>query len=130
MSFERGLLGFLAVFVVVAGIGCLLAPGSFAQQAGFSLNSSALTEIRAFYGGLQLGIAGFLIWCLRDPGRTSTGLLLGGLAVGGAGLGRVVGMAIDEVSTTHHLANLGIESATVAVVVVALKRLAKTESAA
>lgn len=122
MSFERVLLAVLTGFVLLAGVGCLAAPGLFAQQAGFQATPSALTEIRAFYGGLQLGIGLFLVWCLCAPSRTSQGLALVGLAVGGAGLARLFGILFDHAPTSHHLANLGIEVATVVLVAIALLR--------
>lgn len=122
MSFDRVLLGILAAFVLLAGLGSLLAPASFAEQAGYATVPSALTEVRAFYGGLQLGIALFLVWCLGTPARTTQGLLLSGLAVGGAGLARALGMLIDETASSHHLLNLGIEAVTVALVAAALLR--------
>lgn len=123
MSFERLLLAVLAAFVLLAGVGCLVAPALFAQQAEFQTAPSALAEIRAFYGGLQLGIGFFLVLCLRTPSRTSLGLLLVGLAVGGAGLGRLFGILLDGAPTPHHLSNLGIEVATVVLVAIALSRL-------
>jgi hypothetical protein len=122
MSFERILLAVLAAFVLLAGLGCLLAPSLFAQQAQFQTAPSALAEIRAFYGGLQLGIGLFLLWCLRTTSRTSQGLMLVGLAVGGAGLARIFGILIDHAPTSHHLANLGIEVVTVVLVAIALSR--------
>ncbi len=122
MSFERILLAVLAAFVLLAGVGCLVAPSLFAQQAQFQTTPSALTEIRAFYGGLQFGIGLFLVWCLRVPDRTSQGLLLGGLAVGGAGLARIFGVLLDQAPTSHHLVNLGIEAVTVLLVAIALSR--------
>ena len=123
MSFERILLGFLTAFVLVAAIGCLLAPSLFAQQAEIVATPSALTEIRAFYGGLQLGIGFYLVWCLRSRARTAQGLVLVGLAVGAAGVARAFGVVIDGAPTAHHLANLGIEAATVALVAIALTRM-------
>ena len=122
MSFERVLLAVLAAFVLLAGVGCLVAPSLFAQQAQFQSSPSALTEIRAFYGGLQFGIGLFLLWCLRTPSRTSQGLLLVGLAVGGAGLARMFGIFFDHAPTSHHVANLGIEAVTVVLVAIALSR--------
>jgi Domain of unknown function (DUF4345) len=123
VSFEGVVLAVLTAFVFLAGIGCLAAPALFAQQAQFQTTPSAMAEIRAFYGGLQLGIGFFLVWCLRAPSRTFQGLLLVGLAVGGAGLARLFGILLDRAPTSHHLANLGIEVATVACVAIALSRL-------
>jgi uncharacterized membrane protein YedE/YeeE len=130
MSFERILLGVLAAFVLLAGAGCLVAPSLFAQQAQFQTNPSALTEIRAFYGGLQFGIGLFLVWCLRTPSRTYQGLLLAGLAVGGTGLARIFGILFDHVPTSHHLANLGIELVTVVLVAIALSMIRRQPTGA
>jgi hypothetical protein len=122
MAFNRFLLLLLTTFVLLAGIGCLIAPAVFAEQAEFSTTASALTEIRAFYGGLQIGIGLFLVWCLRASDRISLGLALGGVAVGCTGLARLFGIIIDQAPTAHHLANLGIEAVTVLLVAVALLR--------
>ena len=123
MSFDRVLLVALTTFVLLAGVGCLVAPAAFAQQAEFSTTPSALAEIRAFYGGLQLGIGLYLVWCLRLPDRTFQGLLLGGLAVGGAGIARTFGILFDRAPTSHHLLNLGVEVVTVLLVAIARSRI-------
>jgi len=122
VSLDRAVLAVSAAFVLLAGFGCLVAPGGFAQQVGFQTAPSSLTEVRAFYGGLQIGIGVFLVWCLRRPPHVSLALLLVALAVGGAGLARAFGMLFDHTPTTHHLTNLGIEIATVVLVVFALVR--------
>lgn len=129
MLYERVLLGVLSAFVLVSGLGSLVAPALLAHQAGFGPDptAGALTEIRAFYGGLQLGIGLFLVWCLRAPSRTSVGLLLIGFAVGGAGLARFFGVFFDRADTAHHLANLGVEVVTVVLVAVALARAHRRE---
>lgn len=130
MSFERVLVAASAALVLLAGFGCLAAPTLFAQQAGFQITPGALTEIRAFYGGLQIGIGLFLLWCLRTPSRTFGGLLLVGLAVGGAGLARLFGILFDRDPTSHHLMNLGVEIITVALVAIAFLRLRRRRAAA
>ncbi len=122
MSFARVVLALSSAFVLLAGVACLVAPESFTQQAGLPATASALTEIRAFYGGLQVGIGCFLIWCVRQRALTLAGLLLVGLAVGGAGIARAFGMLIDGAPTTFHLTNFAIEVVTVAVVAVAVSR--------
>jgi len=128
MTFDRVLLVFLSAFVLFAGAGCLLAPAVFAEQARFSTSPSALTEIRASYGGLQIGIGLFLVWCLRASDRVSMGLALGGVAVGCTGLARLFGIVLDHAPTSHHLANLGIEVVTVVLVAIALSRAHRRRS--
>ena len=122
MSFDRVVLALNAAFVLLAGLACVLWPASLAQQAGLSVTPSTLTEIRAFYGGLQVGTGCFLFWCIRGQETTFAGLLLVALGVGGAGMARVLGMLVDREATAFHLTNLAIEVVTVAVVAVALWR--------
>ncbi len=122
MSLDRVVLALSSAFVLLAGVACIVAPASFAQQAGLSTAPSALTEIRAFYGGLQVGIGCFLIWCIRQRTLTFAGLLLVAFAVGGAGIARVLGMLIDQAPTLFHLTNLAVEVATVALVAAAVSR--------
>ncbi len=122
MSLDRVVLALCAAFVLLAGVACVVAPASFAQQAGLSATPSALTEIRAFYGGLQIGVGCFLIWCIRQRTLTFAGLLLVAFAVGGAGMARVLGMLTDQAPTAFHLTNLAVEVTTVAVVAVAVSR--------
>ncbi len=122
MSLDRVVLALSSAFVLLAGVACVVAPASFAQQAGLSAAPSALTEIRAFYGGLQVGIGCFLIWCIRQRTLIFAGLLLVAFVVGGAGIARVLGMLIDQAPTAFHLANLAVEVATVALVAAAVSR--------
>ena len=122
MTFDRVVLALNAAFVFVTGIGCIVVPASVAQQAGLSMAPSALTEIRAFYGGILVGTGCFLVWCLRRPTRTFAGLLMVLLTVGGAGMARILGMLIDRAPTAYHLTNLGVEITTVTLVAVAITR--------
>ena len=116
MSFDRGALAILTAVVLLSGLGSVVAPSSLTQQAGLVATPSGLTEIRAFYGGLQIGVGLFLLWCLRQQAMIPAGLLLVGLAVGGAGIARVLGMAVDGEPTRFHLVNLAVEIGTVSLV--------------
>lgn len=122
MSFDRGVVTFLALFVTLAGFASLAAPASLAEQVGWSTGRAGLTEIRAFYGGLQVGLGVFLVWCTRRRERLMAGLLVAGLAVGGIGAARVVGLLLDRAPTSYHLANLAVEIATVVLVAVAVSK--------
>jgi len=122
MSFERVVLALNAAFVLFSGVSCLFGPASLAQQAGLSVVPRALTEIRAIYGGLNIGLGSFLIWCLRHRELTFAGLLAVAFGVGGVGVARVFGMLMDRDPTAFHLMNLAIEVTTVSVVAVALSR--------
>jgi hypothetical protein len=123
MSIDRLVLGLSSAFLLVAGVACVVSPASFAEQAGLSTAPSALTEIRAFYGGIEIGLGCFLIWCLRHRTLTEAGLVLVALTVGSAGIGRFLGMLIDRQINSYHLVNLAVEITTVALVIVAFTRL-------
>jgi hypothetical protein len=123
MSLDRAVLGFSAAFALLTGVGCIVSPESLAQQAGLSAAPNALTEIRAFHGGTLVGMGCFLFWCFRRRDLTDAGLLLVGLGVGGAGVGRALGMLVDRAPTAYHLTNLGVEVVTVALVAISLARL-------
>ncbi|MCB9672535.1 MAG: DUF4345 family protein [Alphaproteobacteria bacterium] len=51
-------------------------------------------EIRAMYGGLELGMGAFLVWCGLDDARARTGLVACLLTLGGLGLARLASWAL------------------------------------
>jgi hypothetical protein len=55
----------------------------------------AATEIRAFYGGLELGVGLAVLWCALRQARWKDGLALTALAFGGIGLARLFGMIVE-----------------------------------
>lgn len=59
-----------------------------------------LTEIRAFYGGIELGIAAAMVWLWIRGDRVAS-LVIGGLPLAAAASVRVIGMLVDEVSSLH-----------------------------
>jgi len=88
-------LGLIAVMSVVFGVIYLVAPYSMTNPMGFGqLAPSALTDVRATYGGLQIGMGLFLFWCLT-PARMRAGLLFTLLSVGALAICRGIGLVID-----------------------------------
>ena len=71
--------------------------GAFQMPAG---TAGMLIEIRAFYGGIELGIAATML-LLWHRGDRFAALLAGGLPLAGAASVRIVSMLIDEVSSLH-----------------------------
>lgn len=64
MRLARGVLVLGAVVFAGIGIGCVLFPAELLGAVDVRLPSAvARTEIRAFYGGLELGVAAFLVIC-------------------------------------------------------------------
>ena len=58
------------------------------------------TEIRAFYGGLEIGIGSYLLWACRSEERVQQGLVAALFCVAFTGLGRFLGIAMEGFSTT------------------------------
>lgn len=96
----------IAIFITAltwTGFACYLGSKPAALLSSFGVEQSTtamLTEIRAFYGGVELAIAVcmILLWRLGDL-RAS--LLVGALPLLGSVSGRVVGLVLDEFSLLH-----------------------------
>jgi len=77
------------------------APGALLTAFEIETSTPAmLTEIRAFYGGVELAIAVAMILLWRR-GQWSAALLVGGLPLFGAASGRCIGMILDGFSPMH-----------------------------
>ena len=76
MSYGRILLWSLGLMLVGFGLAYLLSPVSMAALTGVSASTpAATTDIRATYGGYQLGVGAFLLWSALAPDRIPSGLL-------------------------------------------------------
>lgn len=85
----------LSAFLFLAfGAGCLVYPELLAQL-GLPVQPVWRTEIRAFYGGLEIGLAAFLILCTRRPIWVLPGLLASALILGAVGTARLLGIVLD-----------------------------------
>ena len=74
----------------------LAAPTLMTRPLGIEpISASGFTDLRATYGGFQLAMAGFLIWCLRDADRVATGLVAFAFLVGGLAVCRSIGLLVD-----------------------------------
>jgi hypothetical protein len=74
--FVNAVIGFISLLDPVAFLG--------AVQIGVTEPGGAI-ELRAMYGGLQLGLAAFVFWCLRDEKRWHSGAMLMVLMLAGLG---------------------------------------------
>ena len=78
---------------IFAGVGLwtLVDPvGALAPVGVAVLDDRGIVELRAMYGGMELGMATFLAWTLSTSERTRTGLVAACLSIGGLGLVRLV----------------------------------------
>ncbi len=87
-------LGFVAFGVIFLCWPDMVMPGGGIQ----AMQAQAQVEIRAMYGGLELGIGILLLTCF-SPGRQRFGLQLSLASYGGLGLARALSMLVVGVTT-------------------------------
>ena len=82
-----------AVILSVYAISFLIFPELLGQLVGFTHHSpNTLVEVTAFYGGLELGLAIFLLWSAADKNRMHIALMMIFFIFLAAGIARLVGI--------------------------------------
>jgi len=98
----------IASILLVFGFIYLLNPALLAGQAGLSADGSGLTDIRATYGGFQIGFALFLFWASGSEHMHAA--LVATLTVfASVGAGRFLGVLIDGELSGFNQIGLGFE---------------------
>ncbi len=94
--------GLTLAVLVLAGLGFLgfglaivAAPAAVLEPVGISGSAAGLVELRAFYGGLELGLAAFLLACAARPDWREPGLWLVALSNGGIAATRLLGIGLS-----------------------------------
>ncbi len=96
----------VVIFITVAawaGFATWFGTAPAALLSAFGVENSTpamLTEVRAFYGGVEIAIAIAMIVLWRRD-QLFAALLIGGLPLLGAACGRCLGLAIDGFSAMH-----------------------------
>lgn len=114
----RLFLGFSALVWLPYGIFCIFQPSFLAVAAGVVANSAtAVTEIRAMYGGLEAGIGALCLGALWRPVLVRPALLTLCFVCAGLALTRSAGLFIDSSASAYTFGALAIEipSAVIAV---------------
>ena len=79
MGFARAVLGVSGLLFAAIGMVFLVDPLPWAAKVDLVMpTSTAVTDIRAVYGGLDLGLGSFLIWCVCHIQRVKLGLVFMG----------------------------------------------------
>lgn len=113
----------MGVSTFLFGVGYLFAPVKMLEPMGFAaLQASALTDIRATYGGLQIGCGLFLLYCLA-PARLRMGLAFSVLSIAAVAGSRLIGLAIDRDVTQTLQITAGLEVALAIVALILLVRM-------
>jgi Domain of unknown function (DUF4345) len=82
-------LGFLGF-----GLAIVAAPEAVLAPVGISGTTAGIIELRAFYGGLELGLAAFLFACAAKPAWREPGLWSVALGNGGIAAARLLGIGL------------------------------------
>ena len=110
MSVPRILILLSAAAFAGFGVWFLAAPSALEDFASIGLSDpAARAEIRAMYGGLELGLAAFFRWCALSEQRYEAGLTASALAFLGLAIARLAGMALDSAFTAMHLSVFAVE---------------------
>ena len=111
------------------GVLFMLDPARLAGTVELGTSPFQTIELRAMYGGLEIGVALFLLWCAASPQRVALGLWFSLFAYGGLGLGRLAGVLLSGVAGGPHWTLIAIEAVAVVLSLVGLSILRKQEAA-
>jgi uncharacterized membrane protein len=124
MKLARGLVLASAVIFVAVGAGFLIVPKQYANILEISLPTAmARTDVRATYGGLELGFGIFLILCTVRREWIRPGLWALALTVSGFATGRLFGFLAEGTINNFMLFFLVLELAVALLAVFLLRRL-------
>jgi len=95
-SVAKVFIGFVAVMFAMFGAIYLVSPKMLSELAGLQANASGLTDIRATYGGFQIGFAAYLagLGLVRNNHRSALLAII--LVVGSVWLCRLIGVLWEQ----------------------------------
>jgi hypothetical protein len=126
MRWVRPYLVLFGIATAALGLIYAVAPDLFTDPTGFGeLVAEAKTDLRATYGGFQIGLGALLVWSGLDDARHRTGLLLISVLVSAVALARAYGIVVDDAATPGMVGALTFEVTVSAVSWFALSRLGR-----
>ncbi|MDG2332666.1 MAG: DUF4345 family protein [Myxococcota bacterium] len=130
MLLARILLWMNGASFLLYGLACLASPQLVAGYAGMELpGASAMTEVAAMYGGLQIGVGGFFIYHGLREERFQPGLMLMFVMLGSLALARTLGLLLYGMSS-YNLGATVYESLTALLALFAMRLIAANRSEA
>lgn len=94
MSNEKWIFAATATGFAGFGIALLIFPGLLGVVGIKELSRSGEVEIRAVYGGLQIGLGLFFLLAFNRPRWARAGLVVQICSVGGLAIGRIFGLLV------------------------------------
>lgn len=85
----------IAAILLVFGLIYLLNPMLLAGKAEISAAASGVTDIRATYGGFQIGFGVFLFWACSQATQVKAALVATMIIFASVGLSRFFGTVVD-----------------------------------
>ena len=102
MTFWRLVLAGLGLGYAGFGFAFLFSPSELAAFLSLTFSEpSARTDFRAMYGGLEIGLGGFMLACALRREFVRIGLFAGACATAGMATARTVGMMLDGVALSQ-----------------------------
>lgn len=96
MRFARFVLVIQAVIMIGFSLAYWLRPYEMANLNGMLLMETAsVSHMRVYYGGLQLGLALFLLWSVKAPERARAGLVMLVITMSALVIGRLGSLWLD-----------------------------------
>ena len=110
MIFSRTVLILAAPMFGLFGVWLMFAPEKLSEWVGIESQSpAAMTELRAFYGGLEVGLAVFFLIAGLRTRLVASGCLALAIAMLGIAVARVLGLVLDGSGSTQVYMFLGSE---------------------
>ncbi len=127
MLFSRILLAAQALILAGLGIAYFVRPEEMANLSGMLLMApAAITDVRAYYGGLQIGLAAYLLLTLGRQEQMRGALMLLVLLYSSMALARMGGLWLDGgLQQTFNLTALLLEVVSAGLCFVALRQLSR-----
>ncbi|MBX9915348.1 MAG: DUF4345 domain-containing protein [Pseudomonadaceae bacterium] len=118
-------LGFQALALIGLGVAYFIRPHEMTNLSGMLLMAqAAITDVRAYYGGLQMGLGAFLLLACRQTDLIRAALILLVLIYSALALARIGGLWLDGgFEQTFNLIALLIELVSAALAMWLLRRL-------
>jgi len=109
MSAARWFSGILGVILVAYGVACMLNPALLMAPVGLTGKAAAQVEIRAMYGGVQIGFGLYCLLAARSAQRTGHALVVIASIFLSIAICRGLGMLLSQTGGAFHSAALCFE---------------------